>query len=402
MPQHIYRRIKESTFRSFDALVQLCIDRRADFLCIAGDVFDLADRSLRAQTYFQKGLRHLEDHGIQVYVIHGNHDPEDGGKASLIWPGNTTFFSAQQVESAPFVKDGQEVARIYGRSYPTAKFTRNIVDEYQRDPGVPFAIGLLHTNLDGDPNHDNYAPCTRLQLKENNFDYWALGHIHQPAVIEEREPAIVYAGNIQGRSVKESGPRGCYMVNVKNGEIENITFQETDDVRWYHEELDLTGTERIQHVFDRIQDQLQELADRSGNRPSIVRLELTGMTPLHTQLTPVDDFLEGLQPCIEDLVNQENWVWLESVRIRTRPEVSREELLEGRGFAADFLKEIERIRSNQEELSILREEILRDLFGHRDGKKHLSPLSEDDMQQLLQEVEDMAVRLFYEDEEDAS
>ncbi len=402
MPQHIYRRIKESTFRAFDALIQLCIDRRADFLCISGDVFDLADRSLRAQTYFQKGLKRLDDHGIRVYVIHGNHDPEDGGKASLTWPENTTFFSSQQVESASFVKEGEEVARIYGRSYPTAKFTQNIVEEYQRDPDVSFAVGLLHTNLDGDPNHDNYAPCTRVQLKQQNFDYWALGHIHQPSVIEEREPAIVYAGNIQGRSVKETGARGCYLVDVKNGEIESIMFQETDDVRWYHEELDLTGTERIQQVFDHVRDYLQDLADRSGNRPSIVRMELTGMTPVHSQLTPVDDFLEGLDPYIEELVNQENWVWLESIRIRTRPEVSREELLAGRGFAADFLKEVERIRSNPEEVSKIREEILRDLYGHRDGKKHLPPLSQEDIFELMQEVEDMALRLFYGDEEDAS
>ncbi|MBO8171421.1 MAG: DNA repair exonuclease [Bacillaceae bacterium] len=402
MPDEIYQRIKQSTFRAFDHLIKLCIEERADFLVIAGDVFDLRDRSLRAQTYFQKGLKRLAQEGIQVYVIHGNHDPEDGGKASLSWPDNTTFFSSQAVESAAFVKNGEEAARIYGRSYPTAQFTERIIDQYIREPDVPFAIALLHTNLDGDPDHDNYAPCSRSELLEKDFDYWALGHIHQRAVIHEKEPAIVYAGNIQGRSIKETGARGCYVVDVRNGDIISLTFRETDDVRWYHEQVDVSGMDRIQQVFDRIQELFQDISDKSSGRPSIIRLELVGVTSVHQQLFPVDDFMEGLEPYIEEFFAQENWVWPESIRIRTRPAVSREELLASHGFVGDFLRMVDEIRQNPDERTLIKEEILKDLYRHRDGKKHLSLPTDDELDEWLGEVENMAVRLFYRNEEETS
>lgn len=394
VPESVFRRLRDSTFAAFDRLVRLCIDESIDFLCIAGDVFDLADRSLRAQTHFQKRMRELDRHGIQVYVIHGNHDPADGGKVPLDWPDNVHFFSADKVESVPFVKGGREVARLYGRSYPTAKFTERIVEDYPRDPNVPFAIGLLHTNLDGDPSHDNYAPCSKKQLLGKGFDYWALGHIHQAAVLSEREPCIVYAGNTQGRSVKETGPKGCYLVDVRDGTVDRVDFRETDDVRWHEIDLDLTGIGEVQNVLDRIQEALERIADRSQKRAAVVRLNLTGVTPVHQQMHPVDRLLELLEPYLDDFVQRENWLFVESVRLHTQPFISRETLLEGEGFLSDYLRLIEQVKNSPAEVAAMQEEVLHAVYGHREGRKYLEQLSEEEVKQLLDEVQDMAVRMF--------
>ena len=56
---------------------------KTDFLLVAGDVYDGADRSLQAQLRFRQGLRKLDEAGIRVYLVHGNHDPLDGWSDSL-------------------------------------------------------------------------------------------------------------------------------------------------------------------------------------------------------------------------------------------------------------------------------------------------------------------------------
>lgn len=393
-PESVFRRLRDSTFTAFDRLIRLCIDEKVDFLCIAGDVFDLADRSLRAQTHFQKGMRELAGHGIRAYVIHGNHDPADGGKASLKWPDNVHFFSEREVEAVPFVKHGQEVARLYGRSYPTAKFTKRIVDDYRRDPDAPFAIGLLHTNIDGDPTHDNYAPCSKVDLLEKGFDYWALGHIHQSAIVHEREPVIVYAGNTQGRSVKETGPKGCYVVDVRDGRVDKLTFRETDDVRWHVVEVDVTGVEEIQHVLDRLLLSLERVAEESRDRCAVVRFHLTGVTKVHRQLKPAEQLLDMLEPYIEEFLQAERWLFVESVRVMTKPFISRETLLMERSFLSDYLQIAEDMKNSREQLTAVRDHVLNAVYGHREGRKHLGQLTEDEVRDLLDEAEDLAIRLF--------
>ena len=49
--------IKDATFRAFDNVVDLALAKKVDFLVVAGDVYDAADRSLRAQLKFADGLK---------------------------------------------------------------------------------------------------------------------------------------------------------------------------------------------------------------------------------------------------------------------------------------------------------------------------------------------------------
>ena len=74
-------RLRDASLDAFDDLVQLTIDRRAEFLLLAGDVYDGADRGVRAQLRFLRGMKKLAFEGIPVFVVHGNHDPLDGWSA---------------------------------------------------------------------------------------------------------------------------------------------------------------------------------------------------------------------------------------------------------------------------------------------------------------------------------
>ncbi len=93
LPEAVRERVRESTFTALNGLVELAVRETADFVVIAGDVYDASDRSLRAQIRFQKAMDALHKHNIPVFIIHGNHDPLDGRGAQLSWPPSVHFFS---------------------------------------------------------------------------------------------------------------------------------------------------------------------------------------------------------------------------------------------------------------------------------------------------------------------
>ena len=51
-PDHVSDTLYRSTFDAYQAIIDLCITEEVDALLVAGDVYDGADRSLRAQLKF--------------------------------------------------------------------------------------------------------------------------------------------------------------------------------------------------------------------------------------------------------------------------------------------------------------------------------------------------------------
>src|SRR5947209_17672622 len=74
-------RLRDASLEAFDALVKMAIEREAAFVVFAGDIYDSADRGVRAQLRFVRGVERLGERGILVFVAHGNHDPLGGWSA---------------------------------------------------------------------------------------------------------------------------------------------------------------------------------------------------------------------------------------------------------------------------------------------------------------------------------
>lgn len=51
LPEPVYARIKESTFHSVRRLTDGALREQADFVLLSGDLFDEANRSLKAQLF---------------------------------------------------------------------------------------------------------------------------------------------------------------------------------------------------------------------------------------------------------------------------------------------------------------------------------------------------------------
>lgn len=393
VPESYRERLRDCTFTAFSNLIDLAIREHVDFIVLSGDIYDASDRSLRAQLRLQRGLARLAEHHIPAYIIHGNHDPEDGVQAQLDWPDSVHFFGSKEVTAVTVHRrhpsqmnddtesDGiaEPLAVICGISYASMSLNDNVAKTYRRLPNSGlYHIGLLHGNVDGNPHHDNYAPCAKRDLIESGMDYWALGHIHIRQMLHEEEPWIVYPGNIQGRSIKEHGAKGCYIVDVAEDKQAQLVFYPLDDVRWHVEHISIEGVDTEQDLKNRLELAMEHLREAAEGQMIIVRFTLQGRGPLHRKLEQVSFVQELLQSLREEEEHraedsESNLIWIESLHVNTGLMLNLEAVQE----QDSFLGELFRVSMQAEQDHRLFEELMNESFQLLQGNSRLRQLTEE-------------------------
>ena len=197
-----------ATRRAFDNLIAAALDHKVDFVVIAGDLYDGGWRDYNTGHYFCREMGRLNQAGIPVYLLFGNHDAESEMTKKLTLPGNVHQFDARKTST--FRIEALQVA-LHGRSYREAATLDNLAATYPPPVAGWLNIGVLHTGLEGYSAHARYAPCTLAELLAKGYDYWALGHVHEHAILH-RQPWVVFPGNLQGRHIRETGERGAILV----------------------------------------------------------------------------------------------------------------------------------------------------------------------------------------------
>ena len=104
MNSDLSKRLKDATFRSFRKIIDLCSDKKVDFLIISGDIFDSENKSLAAQLRFVTELKSLSEKGIPVYFICGNHDPLKSWLDTIELPDKVIRFGPPEVSSKHLIR----------------------------------------------------------------------------------------------------------------------------------------------------------------------------------------------------------------------------------------------------------------------------------------------------------
>lgn len=281
-------RIRTATRVALDNLVGQAIEDKVDFVVIAGDLYDGDWRDYQTGLFFVKQMGRLAQTGIPVFLLHGNHDAESQITRRLTMPANVSVFSARNAET--FRLHHLNVA-LHGQSFRQRDITDNLVPAYPPPIAGCFNIGVLHTGLGGMQGHANYAPCAIEDLINKGYDYWALAHVHQATVLHER-PHVVFCGNLQGRHIRESGPKGASLVVVEDGQVEAISPLHVDCVRWIHLLVPVARCSASGDAIDFIRQRIEEAVEReAAGRLLACRIELTGQTELHGELLASADHL---------------------------------------------------------------------------------------------------------------
>jgi DNA repair exonuclease SbcCD nuclease subunit len=348
--------LQAATLGAFARIVDHTIESKADFLLLAGDLYDSKDRSLRALVAFRRQMERLAERDISVYIVHGNHDPLNGWGSEFQLPPNVTTFSGKPA-TEPVIRRGKEVARVTGISYSRERVTENLAASMKPDSDSPYSVGLLHANVAGQTGHADYAPVTLEELTSAGFDYWALGHVHTRSVLADSPATVVYPGNPQGRNPREAGPRGCLQVDINRNGDAHLSFVETNLARWTHLEIPIQTHTRMDSLVGALLEEGRSAA-ASFVGPTVARCTLRGSGPLHADLQRdgmADELSEQLRTVLP----------VESVRIATGPVLDFQSLAHTETLVADFLKLADRAIEDPE----LRKKLfdsLEPLFRRRD------------------------------------
>ena len=320
--------IRGATRAAFDNLVQRAVDEAVDFVVIAGDLFDGDWKDMGTGLYFARAMGRLDQAGIAVFLLSGNHDAESVLTRSVPWPPNVRLFGTRRPETHSLP---ELAVAVHGQSFATPSVTDNLVLAYPDAADHHFNIGMLHTALAGRQGHAAYAPCSLDDLKSKHYDYWALGHVHEHEIVSE-DPYVVFPGNTQGRTIRETGPKGAVIVTVEDAQIVTVERVELDVLRWAHVEVDCTGSTADGVPTLMRASLVSAWQDNAAGLPLVARISLTGQTTdagaLHDGVSSLRDDARAISASISpDL-------FIERVKVLVTPSTQTQPMVIGGDLAS--------------------------------------------------------------------
>lgn len=253
--------LQDLNFQSFRKAIETCIQKKLDFVLIAGDLFDSAYPPIEILKDTFREFRKLKEANIPCFLIAGSHDYSVSGKTFLDVLETAGFCknvtdleeSSDKIILNPTIHGG---VAIYG--YPGKKSGLEIPElrniKLNDSPGM-FKIFMLHTTID---KAKGTLPIDAIETELlPQADYYALGHLH----IDFQYKNFVYPGPIFPNNFQEledlkSG--SFYIVDTETGSSEKIDLKIKDVVPINIEITDaLTATELIISEIDK-----QEIEDK--------------------------------------------------------------------------------------------------------------------------------------------
>ena len=208
-------KLRDLNFQSFEKAIDVCIQKKIDFLLISGDLFNNSFPGIIELKGVVRLLRKLKDRGIPVYTVAGSHDFSPSGKTILdvleeagllvnVCVGDI-IDDKLKLKFTQDPKTGVKLTGMIGKRGMLEKrhYSKLVKDNLETDDG--FKIFLFHTALDElKPKELEKMESAPVSLLPKNFDYYAGGHVH---IVEHKDVGeyknLVYPGPIFPNSFSE-------------------------------------------------------------------------------------------------------------------------------------------------------------------------------------------------------
>ncbi|MFH1585996.1 MAG: DNA repair exonuclease [archaeon] len=242
--------MQELNFQSFRKAMEICIQRKVNFIIIAGDLFDSAYPSIEILKETFGEFKRLKEARIPCFIIAGSHDYSVSGKTFLDvlekagFCKNVANFEIHDDEIIILNPVIHEMVAIYG--YPGKKSGLEVPDlrkvKLNEAPGM-YKILMLHTTVD---KAKGTLPIDAIEVEAlPSVDYYALGHLHIDFQYENLVyPGPLFPNNFQELEDLEHG--SFYIIDTEDGSREKIEIKIKDVVSFEIEIKNaLTATEKI-------------------------------------------------------------------------------------------------------------------------------------------------------------
>jgi DNA repair exonuclease SbcCD nuclease subunit len=306
--------LRLATRAALRGLVDLCLDERADALLIGGDLYDGDWHDYATGAQFVREAQRLREAGIPVVIVTGNHDAASRITKALRLPEGVHVLPVDEPGSVVFESLG---LAVHGQGYATAAVLEDLSAAYPAPASGFVNVGLLHTSADGRFDHAPYAPCRVDRLAAHGYDFWGLGHVHERTLLHG-DPPILFPGCLQGRSVRETGPKGATIVTFGADGRPELEERVLDVVRWAVCEVDAAPLADADEVLGAVGDAIGRAVAAADGRLLAVRVRVVGESAAHGALVrEARRFAWDVRGTAGEVAGEAAWV--EKVQVRTRP-----------------------------------------------------------------------------------
>ncbi|MDK8451218.1 exonuclease SbcCD subunit D [Corynebacterium mastitidis] len=317
---------------------ELARERGADFVVMAGDVFDKNSLSPRTQG---RALEILGEVGVPVLLLPGNHDP-------LV--ADSPFYAAEDVPGVIVLRDDHPVPVLPGvevvgaplrAKYASADLVAHALAGLEPDEGIRIAVGhgqVVGRGGQADPALIDLAGVERA-LAEGVVDYLALGDTHSTQRVGgtgrvwfSGAPEVTdfhdrYAGKSGGET--DSGNVLCVTVTKTRPTDARVEVEKVPVGRWRFEAVDAELNSQ-----EEVEDFLALLRAYPHKDRTVVKYSLRGTLGV-AAMRALEAGLARLVPVFAALYERER---LMDLHLEPSPEEVAEADL--RGFAAAALSEL--------------------------------------------------------------
>jgi len=283
--------IGTATRRALERIVDLCLAEQVDALLLAGDLYDGDQTSMKTARFLAEQMRRLDEAGIDVFLVRGNHDALSRITKELVLPERVKLFGGR-AEAIPVARPGAAFdVVIHGLSFAQPHAPESLLPKYRPPLDGAVNIGLLHTSLGGAPGHDLYAPCSLADLAASGMRYWALGHIHARTVVEGAT-TIVMPGMPQGRDINEAGPKSVSLVTIADDRSITVEERLIALAQFERVEVDATGLNDWEGLVAALSGALEQARAKAVSAHLVARVRIVGTSPLAWRMRRDRDLLK--------------------------------------------------------------------------------------------------------------
>lgn len=377
----------------FSEVVNYTLETNADFLVLAGDLFDKKNINAKTLTLCLDIIKPLKEKNIPIYVTEGNHDQRtyvnnyswlellnDNGYINLLNPVKNdinddydlVLYEERKDDEGNIKKYGSYIitddAIIYGLGFPGImpdKYLDCMTSKYIDNEGK-VVISMLHSGI------DHFVTEGMGGLREgfiddlvNKSDYIALGHIHNR--YENPDKKYFNPGSLENTSVpQEVYDKGFYDVTIDTATKKvDYKFIKVNNRKIYNITANIDGAENQKEAYDLILNKVEGIFKTDNVTKEdmpIISIKVKGEIKDGTSNINLNELKDELKEKynllyieIQNLIKAKRFSDNLEDESLTRDDIDRlviKNLLKEKGFTDDESKDLLDIVLTMKELSI--------------------------------------------------
>lgn len=234
--------------RALKEIIEYIKNNNVKYLFISGDFYE--QQYIRKTTieYVNNLFKEIPD--TYIFISPGNHDPyiKDSYYNKFSWNSNVKIFSGK------IEKFETEDIDIYGFGFNDFYCSDCKIENFKIDSQHKINILIIHGSLNSGSLEDKeYNPLSKKMLKEKQFDYVALGHIHKLDYNSENNQNIVYPGSTVSLGFDELGKHGMIVGDITKSSLK-LDFIPIDVKEFKLHEIDISDIISKEELIEKINE----------------------------------------------------------------------------------------------------------------------------------------------------